>query len=67
MSDKHPEMKDYYFGSLTADRVAFTRGRDLQLTPPQQAGPVNFFVYPYVEVEGKQHKSFAKKFAYKDQ
>ena len=65
-ADKHPEMKDYYFGRLTADRVLFSSGRDLKLQPPQQAGPVNFLVYPYVEVDGKRHTSLVKRFRYED-
>lgn len=65
-ADKHPELKNYYFGNLTADRVTFSVGRDLQLDPPQQAGPVNFLVYPYVEVDGKQHTDFEKQFRYED-
>jgi transglutaminase-like putative cysteine protease len=65
-ADKHPEMKDYYFGNLTADRVMFTAGRDLQLSPRQAGGPVNFLVYPYVEVAGKQHASFTSAFAFED-
>ena len=28
-------------------------GRDLVLEPKQQGGPVNFFIYPYLEVDGK--------------
>ena len=52
-ADKHPEMKEYYFGNLSEDRVAFTTGRDIVLVPPQDGGPLNFFVYPYVEVDGK--------------
>lgn len=52
-ADKHPEMKEYYFGNLTENRVAFSHGRDIDLVP-QQAGPaLNYFVYPYVEVDGK--------------
>ena len=31
-------------------------GRDLDLVPKQQAGPVNFFGGPYVEVDGKPIK-----------
>jgi len=49
---KHPERHDYYFGHLDADRVAFTMGRDLELKPRQNGGPVNFLIYPYVEVDG---------------
>lgn len=65
-ADKNPKLKEYYFGNLTADRVTFTTGRDLTLEPPQQSGPVNFLVYPHVEVDGKLHTKFAKRFAYKD-
>lgn len=49
-ADKHPAMKDYYFGNLTADRVLFTIGRDIELVPKQTGPPLNYFVYPYVEV-----------------
>ena len=52
-ANKHPEMRDYYFGNLTEDRVAFSTGRDLTLVPKQDGGPVNFLIYPYVEVDGK--------------
>lgn len=52
-ADKHPEMKDYYFGKLTADRVSFSTGRDIELTPKSVGGPLNYFVYPYLEVDGK--------------
>ncbi len=50
---KHPDRHDYYFGNLDADRVAFTMGRDLVLNPPQDGEPLNFLVYPYVEVDGR--------------
>ena len=50
-ADRRPEMKEYFFGNLTADRVAFTVGRDLELAPKQSGAPLNFFVYPYVEVD----------------
>ncbi|MEX2188988.1 MAG: transglutaminase domain-containing protein [Pirellulales bacterium] len=65
-ADKHPDMKQYYFGNLTADRVTFTTGRDLVLDPAPKAGPVNFLVYPYVEIDGKPHTKFAKRFRYED-
>jgi len=50
---KHPELRQYYFGHLDADRVAFTMGRDLVLKPPQRGEPLNFLIYPYVEVDGQ--------------
>ena len=52
-ADKHPEMKDRLFGYLPPDRVAFSTGRDIVLTPASQAGPQNFFIYPHIEVDGK--------------
>jgi len=50
---KHPQLHQYYFGHLDADRVAFTMGRDLVLKPRQSGEPLNFLIYPYVEVDGK--------------
>ena len=52
-ADKQPELREYYFGNLSENRVALSIGRDLRLEPPQQGGPINFFVYPYAEVDGK--------------
>lgn len=52
-ADKDPSMKDYYFGRLTENRVTLSIGRDLVLEPKQQGEPLNFFVHPYVEVDGK--------------
>lgn len=50
---RHPELRDYYFGHLTPDRVAFSVGRDLVLEPRQDGRPINFFIYTHVEVDGK--------------
>jgi transglutaminase-like putative cysteine protease len=47
--------RDDYFGKLPPNRVAFSTGRDVPLEPPPASGPVNFFIYPHVEVDGKQH------------
>jgi transglutaminase-like putative cysteine protease len=50
---KDPTKKAYLFGNLDADRFDVSTGRDLTLSPPQKDGPVNFLIYPYVEVDGK--------------
>ena len=63
-ADKRPELRDYFFGRLTPDRFAFTTGRDLRLVPAQQAGPLNFLVYPYVEVNGQPHLELRKQFRF---
>ena len=47
-------MKDYYFGKLTADRISFSTGRDIELVPKSENGALNYFVYPVVEVDGKR-------------
>jgi transglutaminase-like putative cysteine protease len=68
-ADKHPELKEYYFGNLTEDRVTFSNGRDLLLEPKQTGGPLNFFIYPHVEVDGRAWAAdkMDLKFAYADE
>jgi hypothetical protein len=67
-ANKNPKMKEYYFGNLTPDRVAFSTGRDLTLVPKQDGPPLNYFVYPYVEVDGKPYPAdkVQRRFTYKD-
>jgi transglutaminase-like putative cysteine protease len=63
---KHPEKRDYFFGSHDANRVQFSMGRDLRLNPPQGGKPLNYFVYPYVEVDGQEFSNIALAFAFTD-
>ncbi|MGH9433515.1 MAG: ferredoxin--NADP reductase [Terriglobia bacterium] len=42
-----------------ANRVRFSRRRDLTLFPKQSGPPVNYFVYPYVEVDGQRFQATA--------
>ncbi len=65
-ADKHPEKSDYYFGNLDENRLHFTTGRDITLSPPQKGKPLNFFIYPYVEVDGKEWSHVDYRFSYKD-
>ena len=44
---------DAYFGVLPSDRIEFSIGRDLVLEPPQNGPPLNFFIYPYGEANGR--------------
>jgi transglutaminase-like putative cysteine protease len=64
---KHPEKHDYFFGSHDVNRVQFTMGRDLQLSPPQDGKPLNYFVYPYVEVDGGEYPNVSLDFSFADQ
>jgi len=44
---------DYYFGSIDERRVTWSRGRDLTMSPKQDAGPVNALAKAYIEIDGK--------------
>lgn len=64
-ADKDPSKSDYYFGALDENRVAFSLGRDILLTPPQQGERLNYFgPDPYVEVDGQPHTHFARSIAW---
>lgn len=63
---KHPDKKDYFFGSHDDNRLQFTVGRDIRLDPPQQGGPLNYFIYPYAELDGKLF-ALESEFSFRDQ
>jgi transglutaminase-like putative cysteine protease len=63
---KDPSRREYFFGAHDENRVEFTRGRDLQLAPAQQGDALNYFIYPYAEVDGKPTSAIEKKFTYRD-
>lgn len=63
---KHPEKRDYFFGAHDADRMQFTMGRDLRLSPAQDGALLNYFVYPYVEVGGKTYPNVSPAFSFAD-
>jgi len=45
---------DYYFGSVDQNRMVLGRGgREVVFNPAQKAGALNYFMYPYAEVNGK--------------
>lgn len=46
------ERSDDYFGQLPSDRIEFTLGRDLVLEPAQEGEPLNYWIYPYAELNG---------------
>jgi transglutaminase-like putative cysteine protease len=63
---KNPEKRTYFFGALDEDRVQLSIGRDLVLAPRQAGAPLNYFVYPYVEVDGQPFGKVVRKFVYRD-
>lgn len=65
-AQKHPEMRDYFFGAHDENRVTFSTGRDLRLNPEQQGERLNFFIYPYAEVDGKPYDKIERKVQYEN-
>jgi transglutaminase-like putative cysteine protease len=62
---KHPDKKDYFFGAHDDNRLQFTVGGDIRLDPPQQGDPLNYFIYPYSELDGKPF-AVESKFSFRD-
>ena len=63
---KAKEKENYFFGSVDANRVQFSTGRDITLSPKQDGPPLNYFVYPYVEVDGKPYDKLDKQFSFEE-
>ena len=44
----------FFFGALDEYRIVLGKGgRELYLNPKINEGPLNYFMYPYAEVDGK--------------
>ena len=65
-AQKHPEMREYFFGAHDENRVTFSSGRDLRLNPAQQGERLNFFVSPYAEIDGRPHDKIDRKVHYEN-
>ncbi len=65
-ADKYPARAEYFFGNHDENRVAFTRGRDLLLSPRQQGEPLNFFINPYAEVDGEVFDGVSREIFFED-
>jgi transglutaminase-like putative cysteine protease len=63
---KAKQKEDYFFGSVDANRVQFSTGRDIALSPKQDGPALNYFVYPYVEVDGKPYDKLDKYFSFEE-
>ncbi|PNX46188.1 MAG: transglutaminase, partial [Thermoplasmata archaeon M9B1D] len=46
------EARDYFFGAQTETYIDLSTGRDVVLNPMQEEGPLNYFIYPYAEING---------------
>lgn len=56
-ASKNPALAEYYFGHHPANRFELSVGRDLAVEPAPASGPINFLVYPLLEVGGKTVKA----------
>ena len=63
---KAKQKEDYFFGSVDANRVQFSTGRDITLSPKQDGPTLNYFVYPYVEIDGKPYEKLDKLFSFEE-
>jgi transglutaminase-like putative cysteine protease len=63
---KAPERREYFFGAHDENRVEFTRGRDLTLNPKQKGDALNYFIYPYAEVDEKPFSGVDRVLKYRD-
>lgn len=56
-ADKSLSLGTFYFGHHPANRLEFSRGRDLVVEPGPISGPINFLAYPVTEVDGESVKA----------
>lgn len=63
---KHKELRDYYFGATDANRLKMSLGRDIRLNPPQKGEALNYFVYPYAELDGKPFADLKNEYSFRD-
>ncbi|MCF6359766.1 MAG: transglutaminase domain-containing protein [Cyclobacteriaceae bacterium] len=52
-ANKYSALATYYFGHHPANRIEFSRGRDIAPDPLPKSGAINFLAYPVFEVGGK--------------
>jgi len=63
---KNPAKRDYYFGTHDENRLEFSKDRDIVLVPKQHGDPLNYFVYPYAEIDGQPFANITSEVTYHD-
>ena len=64
-ADRFRERGEFFFGGHTSNRVTLSSGRDILLEPRQIGEPLNYFLNPYAEADGKPLKT-EKTWSYRD-
>jgi transglutaminase-like putative cysteine protease len=62
---KHPELRDYFFGSLSGNRILMSRLRGQPLEPGGGTAR-NYFIYPVARADGRELPGVAWTFRYRD-
>ena len=63
---KDPSKREYFFGAHDENRIELSKGRDVILAPRQSSEPLNYFVYPYGESDGKPLEAASYEVTYQD-
>ena len=63
---KNRSRQDELFGGLDPNRIGFTIGRDIRL-PGSAAGPINYVIYPHVEIDGHEFLAARADFEFADE
>ena len=62
---KFSEKRELFFAGLDEHRVQFTTGRDIRL-PGSSTPPLNYVIYPHVEVEGEPYENVETNFFFRE-
>ena len=51
-ANKYSNLATYYFGHHPANRIELSKGRNIAFSPGPVSGPLAFFAYPLLEIDG---------------
>jgi len=63
--DLWPDKLDFFFGSLDARRVTFSRGRSIDLKPPASE-KINYFIKGHIEMGGEPYGNWTRSLTYNE-
>lgn len=63
---KHPQKKEYYFGNLDMNRIAFTVGRDIVVGGSTSTDTLNYFIYPFVRTDRDEPPKVEYEFSFRE-
>ena len=58
--------EDYFFGTCCENRIEMSEGRDIALNPEQKGKDLNYFIYPYVEIDGRAFENVKRNFSFNE-